>query len=242
MSTLTAQSSELSALNTDFASLQSSIANLGNALGLNSYTTSSSANTVATASLSGTPAAGTYTVEVDALGTYASAMSSDGLPTVTDPTQSGISSATAYRLTVGTESFSINSSGTTLASLVSAINSSSAGVQATMVNVGTQGAMDYRLSIQDNQMEDVPIQLTALNGSSPNQTLLSPQTPGAATTYRVNGKPSAAGSGPAPHQQAGHFAGAGSYRHARRHRNYYHHGRTEHQRRICRSLEFRQRL
>ena len=191
VSTLTSQSSELTTLNSDFAALQSSVSNLGSALGLSSYVASSSVNTVATASLSGTPAPGSYTVEVDTLGTYASAMSSDSLPVVTDPTQSGISNATSYKLTVGTASYVINSSGATLSDLVSAINSSSAGVQATMVNIGTQGTTDYRLSIQDNKMETATIQLTTLNGSPLNQSLLSTQTPGAPTTFRVNGKPAA---------------------------------------------------
>jgi flagellar hook-associated protein 2 len=191
VSTLTSQSGELSTLNSDFASLQSSISTLNSALGLSSYSASSSANTVATASLSGTPSAGTYTVEVDSTGSYASAMSSDGLPAVTDPTQSGISDATAYTLDVGADSYTINTSGDTLTDLANAINTSSAGVQATVVNVGAQGTTDYRLSIQDNNMEDVTIQLTAANGSAENTKLLSPQTEGAATTYRVNGKPGA---------------------------------------------------
>lgn len=195
VTTLTSQSSELGTLNSDFSSLQSSIASLDGALGLNSFNASSSVNTVATASLSGTPSAGTYTVEVDSLGAYASAMSSDGLTAVTNPAQSGISDASTYSLTVGDSTYTVNTSDTSLSGLANAINISAAGVQATVVNVGTQGATDYRLSIQDRKLEPVSIQLTSINGTSPNTALLTPQTDGSATTYRVNGKP-AAGSDP----------------------------------------------
>jgi flagellar hook-associated protein 2 len=190
VATLQAQSSELNTLNGDFSNLQSSIAALNSALSLGSYTAVSSDTSVATASLSGTPAAGTYTVEVDTMGTHASAMSSDDLAKVTDPAVSGISDATSYTLTIGDNSYTIHTSDVTLSSLASAINSSSAGVHATVVNVGSQGSTDYRLSIQDGKMQAVSIQLTSLNGTS-NGDLLSPLADGEATTYRVNGKPAA---------------------------------------------------
>jgi flagellar hook-associated protein 2 len=189
VTTLQAQSSELSTLSSDFATLQAAISTLDSALGPSSYSASSSVNTVATASLSGTPSAGTYTVTVQDMGANASAMSSDGLTTVTEPTQSGISDADTYTLTVGDSTYNINTNGTTLSDLAVAINNSSAGVQATVVNVGSQGATDYRLSIQENQMAPDTIQLTSEDGSSPGTDLLSPLTTGAATAYQVNGEP-----------------------------------------------------
>lgn len=191
VTTLQAQSTELNTLSSDFSTLQSSLASLNSALGLSSYAATSSSNTVATASLSGTPSAGTYTVEVDGLGTYASAMSSDGLTTVTDPTVTGLSDATSYTLTIGTSTYTINTSDTSLSGLANAINRSSAGVQATVVNVGSQGSIDYRLSLQDSKMESVTIQLTSANGASPGEDLMSPLADGAATTYRINGIPAA---------------------------------------------------
>ena len=195
VASLQAQSSELDALNTRFSALQSSLTSLASALGLGSYTAASSASTVATVSLSETPSMGSYTVEVDSLGTYASAMSGDGLATVADPAKTGISDATRYTLTVGTQTYSFSTGDATLCGLADAINSSVTGVQATVVNIGTQGAADYRLSVQDSKMEPVAIQLASLDGSAPNAALLSPQTDGAPTTYRVNGKP-AVGSDP----------------------------------------------
>ncbi len=191
VTTLQAQSTELNTLSGDFSALQSSLTTLNSALGLSSYAASSSSTGVATASLSGTPSAGSYTVEVDSLGTQASAMSSDGLTTVSDPSVTGLSDATTYTLTVGTSSYTIDTSDTTLCGLAAAINSSSAGVQATVVNVGSEGSSDYRLSIQDNKMEAVTIQLTAANGSSSGDDLMTPLADGQATTYRVNGIPAA---------------------------------------------------
>ncbi|SPE43459.1 hypothetical protein SBA3_920004 [Candidatus Sulfopaludibacter sp. SbA3] len=195
VSTLTAQSAELTTLNGDYSNLQLAVQSMDSALGVSSYAATSSTTAVAKAALSGSPSAGSYTVEVDSVGTQASAMSIDGLtPTVTDPTLSGISDATSYTLTVGatletSNTYTINTTGTTLSDLANAINSSSAGMQATVVNVGSQGTNDYRLSIRDSKMEPVTIQLTSANGNSPGTDLLSPLTTGAATTYRVNGKP-----------------------------------------------------
>ncbi len=190
VATLQAQSSELNTLNSDFSNLQSSIATLNSALSLNSYTAVSANTAVATASLSGAPAAGTYTVEVDTMGSHASAMSSDTLIKVTDPSVSGISDATSYTLSIGDNSYTIDTNDVSLSGLANAINNSSADVHATVVNVGSQGSTDYRLSIQDGKMQSVSIQLTSLNGTS-NEDLLSSLADGAFTTYRVNGKPAA---------------------------------------------------
>src|SRR5581483_2531189 len=66
-----------------------------------------------------------------------------------------------------------------------------AGVQATVVNIGTNGNNDFRLSLVDNKMEDATIQLSSLDGTSPTDTLLDPMTPGSPITYRINGKPPA---------------------------------------------------
>jgi flagellar hook-associated protein 2 len=198
VSKLQSQSSEVTKLGTDFSALQTAIGNLNSALGSGSYTSSATSSVsganVATVALSGTPGVGTYTLEVDSLGSNASAMSNDGT-SVTDPTTSSISDASTFTLTVGTSSTTITPSGKTLSALVDAINSSSAGVQATVVNVGSTTSPDYRLSLQNSKLAAATIQLTAVDGSNPGQTLLTQQAEGAAATYRVDGKP-AAGSDP----------------------------------------------
>jgi flagellar hook-associated protein 2 len=58
-----------------------------------------------------------------------------------------------------------------------------------MVNVGTNAAPDYRLSIQNGELANTAIQLAADDGTNPGISLLTAQAPGAAATYRVNGVP-----------------------------------------------------
>lgn len=195
VSSLQSQSTELSTLGSKFSALQSAVVSLGSALGLGSYaasaTPSAGGDTIATVALSGTPNPGTYTLEVDGTGSNATALSNAGT-SVTDPTLSSISDASTYTLTVGTGgSTTITPSGPTLSDLADAINNSSAGVSATVVNVGSKSAPDYRLSLQNSQLAQTTIQLTAVDGANPGQTLLTPQAQGAAATYRVDGEPPA---------------------------------------------------
>ncbi len=58
-----------------------------------------------------------------------------------------------------------------------------------MVNLGSTASPDYRLSLQNSHLAAATIQLTAVNGSHPNTTLLAQQATGAPATYRVDGKP-----------------------------------------------------
>jgi flagellar hook-associated protein 2 len=192
---LQSQSSEFGTLGARFSALQSAIGTLNNALGLGSYSasaTSSVANTtVANVSLSGTPGVGTYNLEVDSIGSYATAMSNDGT-SVTDPSKAGISDAAHFTLSIGTGYSAIVTPSTpTLSGLAAAINASSAGVQATVVNVGSTANPDYRLSLQNSKLAATTLQLTAIDGTNPGQALLTKGADGAPTTYRINGKPAA---------------------------------------------------
>ena len=192
ITTLQSQSSELTTLGGDFNNLQAALNNLSNALGTNSYSASASSSvsgvSVASVALSGTPGLGTYTLEVDSLGSQASALSGTAT-TVGDPTTANISDATTYTLSVGGVSTTIKPSGGTLSDLVTAINNSGAGVQATVVNLGSTASPSYQLSIKNDQLGQAAIQLTPQDGSSPDVGLLVQQAPGASTTYRVDGNP-----------------------------------------------------
>ncbi len=189
---LTSQSSELTTLGGDFTRLQSALTSLNTALGSGSFnssaTSSVTGSNVASVTLSGTPGVGTYTLEVDTIGSYASALSNSST-TVADPTTSNISNANVFMLAVGQSSYNISNKGGTLSSLASAINASGAGVQATVVNLGSTASPAYQLSIQNSHLAAATIQLTAVNGSAPNTTLLEQQATGAPATYRVDGKP-----------------------------------------------------
>lgn len=191
--TLQSQSSELSSLTTAFASLQSAIDALGSSLGAGSFGAAVTDAAVVSANLSGTPLPGTFSVEVVDLGAYASSMSINGLTKVSDSSASSFSDAQNFTLQVGGKSITISPSSNTLAKLAEAINlNSEANVQATIVNIGSPSSPDYRLSLQGINLGDLPIQLTAVDGSNPGQVLMNSQTTGANAQYRVNGQPAVA--------------------------------------------------
>ena len=191
LNALTSEQTAVQGLNTDFQNLQSDIAAIQSAItGTSAFSASSSSPAVATVSLTGTPTPGTYPVSVTSAGVYATSASDDGLPAVSDPTAGNISDASSYTLSVGKASYTITPATDTLDSLEQALNMSG-NVQATIVNLGTTAAPDYTLSLEGTQFGDLPIQLTAVDGSNPGQTLLTAQTPaGSPFAYQVNGQPS----------------------------------------------------
>jgi flagellar hook-associated protein 2 len=173
VASLQSQSTELNTLSSSFTALQTAIKNLQSALGLGSYSGSSSTATVASVALSGTPCVGTFSVEVDGLGSYSRAMTNDGLATVTDPTKTSISDSSSFTLSVGSSNYTITPATNTLSDLVAAINlNGDANVQATVVDVGSASAHDYRLSLQSIKYGELPLRLVADQGSNAGQTLL----------------------------------------------------------------------
>jgi flagellar hook-associated protein 2 len=189
VNSLQAQSTELGTLNSRFTAMESVLRSLDSAAGTGSYSATVSDKTIASAALTGTPYAGTYTIEVDSTGAYATSLSSDGLPAVTDPDAGSMSDAANYTLTAGGFSATITPKTKTLTALANAINLSGANVQATVVNIGSASSPDYRLSLQGTKLGDLPIQLIAKDGSHPNQTLLTNGPAGSPAVYKVNGKP-----------------------------------------------------
>jgi len=178
---------------TDATSLETTLTALNTALqGLstssgNTQSASVSDSSVLQANASAAALPGTYTIQVLDPGSSSSAMSSDGLTTVTDPTSQDISSSSTFTLTVGSSTYTIQPSGNNLDALAQAIDSSGAGVQATIVNVGSPESPDYRLAIQSTGLGAQTIQLTD-SGSNP---LLTSLTTGADGSYTVNGQPPA---------------------------------------------------
>jgi flagellar hook-associated protein 2 len=184
-SSLSSQSSALSAVDAKFTALQSAIAGLGSAT--ESYSSSVSDGTVASASVSAGAMEGTYQIEVVDLGSYTLAMSKDGLTQVSEPSSQNISSSTAYTLTVDGVDYEISLSSGTLSALAEAINASGAPVQATVVNIGSSSSPDYRLSLQSTGLGDISIQLN--DGTSG---LIDVISAGSPASYKVNGQPSEA--------------------------------------------------
>src|ERR1700733_5038665 len=182
VTTLTNQSTELGTLNSDVGSVQSAIAGLAAAAG--NTLSAGVSDSSATATLGSGATAGTYTLAVTNLGSYTDALSDDGLTTVTDPTSQNISASGSYTLTVNGATTPITLAATNLNGLAQAINTADADVQATVVNVGSNSAPDYRLSLQSNQLGPVTMQLS--DGTQP---LL--EASGAAGTpaqYTIDGK------------------------------------------------------
>jgi flagellar hook-associated protein 2 len=158
VTTLTNQSTELGTLNSDVGSVQSAIAGLASAAG--NTLSAGVSDSSATATLGSGATAGTYTLAVTNLGSYSDALSDDGLTTVTDPTSQNISASGSYTLTVNGATTPITLAATNLNGLAQAINTADADVQATVVNVGSNSAPDYRLSLQSNQLGPVTMQLS----------------------------------------------------------------------------------
>jgi flagellar hook-associated protein 2 len=184
VASLQSQASELSTLQNDFGALQSAIQQLGSSSGTQALTGNVSDSTVASVSVdpSSAIAAGTYTLDVINAGTPASAISSAGL-VVTDPSQTSISSASTFTLSIDGSTYQITPSANTLNSLAEAINSAGLGVTATVVNVGSPSSPDYLLSVQGTSLAAQNIQLN--DGA---QNLLTVLVAGAPAKYEIDGQ------------------------------------------------------
>jgi len=178
---LTTQQSALNTLGTGFTALQSAVQALstdatGSPIAQVSDPTALSATAVAGA------LNGTYSIQVDDIGSSTTTLSDPSLTTVTDPTSGNISSSSTFTLTVDGVATAITPSGSSLEDLTSAINSAGAGVQATIVNVGSNTSPDYRLAVTSNNLGADTIQLN--DGTND---LLDTLTTGTDAQYKVNG-------------------------------------------------------
>jgi flagellar hook-associated protein 2 len=183
LTTLQNRSTALQSVDTDFVGLKAAIQSLDSATATNTATVS--APTVLQANADSTALAGTYSLHVVDPGSQTSTISGSGSPPVQNAFSSSITSATHLTLTVNGTTFSIDPSANTLGSLAEAINGAGANVSATIVNVGSPSAPDYRLSVQSTALGNVSIQLN--DGS---QDLLSTLSTGTLAQYQVNGQPS----------------------------------------------------
>jgi flagellar hook-associated protein 2 len=189
---LNSQATALGTLSTDFSNLSNAVGTLTSSVGSSSYSVDISDPTVASATVDTGAMEGTYSIEVTALGAYSTATSSNtGLTKVTDPTSQNLSTASNFTLTVGTSNYSITPTGNTLDDLADAINASSANVQATVVNIGSTSAPDYRLSLQNGVLGTEGLQLDANTTSSSKQPVSTPLmttgVTGSLASYQVNG-------------------------------------------------------
>src|SRR5579862_471675 len=188
VTTLQSQSSELTTLQGKFSAISTAIQSLGSANGGAGLSASVGDPTIATATVDSTAAitAGSYQITVTSPGSSTTTLSSATLPTVADPTTTSISTSGSFTLSVNGTNTTITPAANTLNALAQAINSSNAGVSATIINIGGPSAPDYRLSLQSTSLGATSIQLS--DGTTPN--LLTTLQTGTPAQYQVNGQPS----------------------------------------------------
>jgi flagellar hook-associated protein 2 len=182
LTTLQNRSAALDSLDGKFAALLTALQGVGSA------TVSSTADVSDTSVLSAhsdsTALPGTYTIHVVSAGAPTKALSIGSLPAVQSPSTQSISAAASFTLTVAGTPFTVTPSSNTLSALAEAINSSGANVTATIINLGSPSAPDYKLSLQSTKLGDIAIQLN--DGS---QDLLSTLSAGSEAQYQINGQP-----------------------------------------------------
>ena len=182
LTTLQNRSTALDSLNGKVDALLTAMQGISSAV--NSTSASSSDPTILTAHSDSSAQAGAYTIHIASPGAAASALSNTGLPAVQDPSTQSITVAGSLTLTVGAATFPITPAANTLSALADAINSAGANVTATIINLGSPSAPDYKLTLQSTKLGSVPIQLN--DGTD----LLGPLAAGSEATYQVNGQPS----------------------------------------------------
>ena len=182
---LTNQQSELQTVTSSFAAMQTAVNSLGSATGIGAFAATVSTPAIASAAISSGIMAGSYSLNVSSIGSQTNAISQNGQAIVTDPSTTNIDASTTYTLSLNGHSYSISDSSGTLNGLAQAINSSSASVQASVVNVGGPSSPDYRLSVQS--LNYAPDSISLNNGTTD---LLNTLSTGTNVTYQVNGQPS----------------------------------------------------
>lgn len=183
LTTLQNRSAALDSLNGKFTALQTALQ--GVATAATSTSSQVSDSSIITAHSDSTALPGSYSIHVVSPGAPTTALSNTGLAAVQNPFSQSITSASSLTLTVDGTSFTITPSSNSLSALAQAINSSGAGVTATVINLGSPASPDYRLSLQSTKLGNIAIQLN--DGS---QDLLSTISTGSQAQYQVNGQPS----------------------------------------------------
>jgi len=184
------QSAAVQVLQQKLDTVKSAVESLETAAGSGLHKATVSNPVAARATLSSGAVAAVHTLAVSSTGSYANSLSKDsGVTKVTNPATGNLTDQTSFTLTftsvddpASSETFAI-SAGTTLNSLVDAINAGSEGkVTATVINVGTAASPDYRLSLQGAKLGQATIQLN--DGV---QDLMTAGAAGERVKYRING-------------------------------------------------------
>ncbi|MDE3165496.1 MAG: flagellar filament capping protein FliD [Acidobacteriota bacterium] len=172
---LTNQTTALTDLQSKFNTLQSALGGITAAVSGSSYDASVSDPSKVSVSLSDGALEGTYSVDVIDAGAYATSLSKASWAADTG--------THTYQLSIGGQNYSLSPADNSAASVVAAINSQYGDkVRATMVNVGSSSAPDYRISLQATSLGG--LQPDILKDGASQQTQ---QTQGVQAHYIVNG-------------------------------------------------------
>jgi flagellar hook-associated protein 2 len=156
------QSTALSGLDTKFAALQSAVDGISTAVQGGSFDVTISDPSIVSATTGDGASEGNYSIEVKDIGAYSTSLTSSAW--VTAP-----GAVHTYQLKIGSDSFGITPADNSVQSVASAINATHGDkVRATVVNVGSSQAPDYRISLRGLALGDQPLDI--LDNSASRQT------------------------------------------------------------------------
>ena len=184
LQTLDARQTALTGLSDKFGALQTAIQNISDSMGSSSLLATSSDSTTAKVTVADGAVPDTYTLEIQDPGASSASISDPLLTTVSDPTSTSFSSSSNFTLTLNGNTFSLTPASTSLSSLVTAINTSGADVQASLINTGNSDAPSYRLVVRSKSLAPDTIQLN--DGAAD---LLGDLNTGKPAQYTINGLP-----------------------------------------------------
>jgi flagellar hook-associated protein 2 len=181
------QKQALIALNPDVASLGSAIAALGTMAANQGVSASSSDSSTVSVTNNGATSPGTYTVsDISSLAATASETSMIGYP---DTTTTAVSQTGLVNLVAGSKTYSLNLTGNNnLDGLMNAINTAGAGVNATILTIGSSSYLSVAASntgATTLQLNDASLDLVTNTGTG---TETSAQTYADSTTAPVSAK------------------------------------------------------
>jgi flagellar hook-associated protein 2 len=184
----------LESIDQTFSGLQTATIALSASIGPGALQGSVANTSLASVSVSSGATAGSYQLEVDDLGAATQAISAAGSTTITDPLSQDLDGSSSYTISVAdpsvnggqSQDVTVIPTSQTLSGLVQAINATRGiGVSASIVNVGSQSAPDYRLALQAINLGATTISLTD-SGSSTNLTTTT--STGRNSSYSVDGQ------------------------------------------------------
>jgi flagellar hook-associated protein 2 len=168
------QATAMTELQSAFQALRDAVITVSDALGESSFEAQVSDSNVVSAMIGAGAAEGNYSIDVVDVGAYATSLSTAAW--------SPASGEHAFQVSIGTDKIDIDPADTSAASVAAAINSKAGTkVRATVVNVGSNTAPDYRISLQHLSLGDSEVDVLD-NGVS----MQTQKTTGRKAQYIVN--------------------------------------------------------